>query len=79
MEENMADNNPDNNGMLYFVVGVLVIGLIGLGFYYAGPRDVRGTGDTTIIERTSDRVPDVNIDTTPDNNTVTPNTDTNNR
>lgn len=74
----MADNS-DNNGMLYFVVGVLVIGLIGLGFYYAGPRDARDTGsNTTVIERTFDRTgtPDVNIDTTPDSNTVTPDSGT---
>jgi hypothetical protein len=49
-----VNNNPDNNGMLYFVVGILVIGLIGLGFYYAGPRDAK-TIDSLTVEKTVDR------------------------
>lgn len=55
----MADNNSDN-GFLYFMVGVLVIGLMGLGyFYYNGsPSRTSSTNNTTVIENTTtERVP----------------------
>jgi hypothetical protein len=54
----MADNS-DNNGFLYFMVGVLVIGLIGLGYFYYNGAPVReGANNTTIIENTTtEKVP----------------------
>lgn len=53
----MTDNS--DNGFLYFMVGVLVIGLIGLGyFYYNGTPARSGTSNTTIIENTTtERIP----------------------
>ena len=48
----MADNS--DNGFLYFMVGVLVIGLIGLGYFYYNGAPVRdGANNTTIIENTT--------------------------
>ena len=62
----MADNDPnipDNNGMMYFVVGVLIVGLIGLGFYYAGPRDIRTIDGAMTVEKSYSK---------PDTNTIGP-------
>lgn len=54
----MAENS--DNSFLYFMVGGLVIGVMGLGyFYYNGlPPAVSSVHNTTVIERTTiERVP----------------------
>lgn len=59
-------NNSDDNGFLYFMVGVLVIGLIGLGYFYYNGTPRMGANNTTIIENTTtERVPE------PTNNNIT--------
>jgi hypothetical protein len=56
MEEQMADNS--DNGFLYFMVGVLVIGLIGLGYFYYNGTPRTGVNNPTVIEKTTtERVP----------------------
>lgn len=62
----MADNinNSNDSGFLYFMVGVLVIGLIGLGYFYYNGTPSVSSNNTTIIEKTTtERVPDVTPDT----------------
>ncbi|MEZ0224727.1 MAG: hypothetical protein ACAH83_09255 [Alphaproteobacteria bacterium] len=57
----MADNinNSNDSGFLYFMVGVLVIGLIGLGYFYYNGTPSVSSNNTTIIEKTTtDRVHD---------------------
>jgi hypothetical protein len=72
MEEQMADNS--DNGFLYFMVGVLVIGLIGLGYFYYNGTPRTGANNTTIIENTTtERVPsdtNMNINVTPPSKSV---------
>ncbi len=69
----MADNS--DNGFLYFMVGVLVIGLIGLGyFYYNGVPARNDTGTNLIIKNeSSDKVPVPSSSNTTINNNETPN------
>jgi hypothetical protein len=72
----MADNinNNGDNGFLYFMVGVLVIGLMGLGYFYYNGTPSVSSNNTTVIERTTtDRVPD----TTPDKPAPAPSDNTN--
>ena len=53
----MADNS--DNGFLYFMVGVLVIGLMGLGYFYYNGTPRTGVNNTTVIEHTTtERVPE---------------------
>jgi hypothetical protein len=60
----MADNS--DNGFLYFMVGVLVIGLIGLGYFYYNGTPRMGANNTTIIENTTtERIPSGNININP--------------
>lgn len=66
MKGKQMSTETNDSGALYFIVGMLLVGVLVLGFIYldAGDIDTPAENNTTVIERTIDRT--VETDNEPD-------------
>lgn len=60
----MSDNAQSSNGALYFIVGALVVAVIGFGIWYFSGQPAAGNGDADLSISVDDN--GMTVDT-PDN------------